>query len=329
MLHPAARLLALLVVSAALAGCGGSGAGRPNSDATLLLDFQPNAVHTGIYQATQRGYDEAEGVDLTIQVPGDSTDAVKLLATRRIQYAVMDIHDLALAREKGQDLVAVMALVQRPLAAVLAKPSITSPKQLVGKRVGVTGLPSDDAVVDSEVRGAGGDPSKVRKTTIGFTAVRSLLAGKVDAATAFWNVEGLALKRERPGFKEFRVDDFGAPAYPELVLVTQRETIQDDRRTVQAVVTALRRGYREAILAPEEAVGALVDAVDGADRATTQEEFDAVGDLFGDTDAEIGRLDRPELDKWADWEVRFGIVEKKPDVALMFDPSFDTGTISG
>ena len=36
--------------------------------------------------------------------------------------AILDIHDLGLAREQGRDLVGVMAFVQRPLAAVLAQP---------------------------------------------------------------------------------------------------------------------------------------------------------------------------------------------------------------
>ena len=79
------------------AGCG-PGGGRPNSEATLLLDFQPNAVHAGIYTATGRGFDEAEGVELTVQAPGEGSSTVKLLQANRAQYAILDIHDLALAR---------------------------------------------------------------------------------------------------------------------------------------------------------------------------------------------------------------------------------------
>ena len=55
--------------------------------------------------------------------------------------AILDIHDLGLAREKGRDLVGVMAFVQSPLAAVLAQPGIRTPKDLEGERAGVSGLP--------------------------------------------------------------------------------------------------------------------------------------------------------------------------------------------
>ncbi len=112
--------------------------------------------------ATERGYDEAEGVELEIRKPGASTDALKLLQAGRADMAILDIHDLGLARLEGADIVGVMAFVQRPLAAVLAQPSIRSPADLEGQRAGVSGLPSDDAVLRSIVEGDGGDPDKVR-----------------------------------------------------------------------------------------------------------------------------------------------------------------------
>ena len=326
------RLISLVatVAAAALAACGSSASARPDAEARLMLDFQPNAVHAGIFLAEARGFTDAEGVDLRVETPGDSTDAIGLLLANRIQFAVLDIHDLALAREKGRDLVGVMALVQRPLAAVLAAPEITTPRALEGRRVGVTGLPSDDAVLDSIVTGAGGDAAKVRRTTIGFDAVRSLLAGKVDAATAFWNVEGVALRAARPEIREFRLDDFGAPAYPELVLVAKRTTLQDAPALVQATVTALRRGYREVILGPEEAASVLSDGVDGLDRRVVLDQLDAVLPAFTAGGNAFGALNIATLETWARWEQRAGLTRARPDVARMFAPQFaQRGVISG
>lgn len=310
----------LLVAVLALSGCGSDDSGAaPNVDATLLLDFQPNAVHTGIYTAIERGYDSALGVRLTARAPGNATDAVKLLASGRADLAILDIHDLALAREAGSDLVGVMALVQTPLAAILAQPRIRTPRDLEGQRVGVTGLPSDDAVLRSIVAGAGGDPAKVRPTTIGFTAVRSVLTGRVAGATAFWNAEGVALRARRPKIREFRVEQFGAPVYPELVLTVTRETLQDRPALVRATVAALARGYEEVISDPENGVSTLVEAVDGLERDQVQREFDAVSPSFTAGARGFGELNRPRLEEWARWEKRFGITERVPEVGLAFD----------
>ncbi|MEA2134695.1 MAG: putative hydroxymethylpyrimidine transport system substrate-binding protein [Solirubrobacteraceae bacterium] len=312
--------LPLLLLLVALAGCGGTaGVDRPNETATLLLDFTPNAVHAGIYVATARGFDTAEGVQLHIRKPSASTDALKLLEGGRADMAILDIHDLGLAREKGRDLVGVMALVQRPLAAVLAQPAIRSPKDLEGKRAGVTGLPSDSAVLRSIVAGAGGDANRVRETTIGFEAVKALLAGRVAAATAFWNVEGVALREKRPGIREFRVDDYGAPAYPELVLTVTRPELEDHPALVRATIRALQRGYTDTQSDPESAVSAMLEREPGLERAQLAAQLDAVAPAFTAGAAEFGELRPAALRQWAAWDVRFGILKTPIDVTRAFD----------
>lgn len=310
-----------------LAGCGGSGGSSVGGDATLLLDFQPNAVHSGIFLAEARSYDEAEGVDLTVRSPGQSTDALKLLQSGEADLAILDIHDLGLARERGADLVGVMAVVQRPLAAVLTQPDIETPRDLEGKRAGVSGLPSDDAVLRAVVEGAGGDIDRVEKTTIGFEAVRALLARRVAAATAFWNAEGVALRRQRPRMREFRVDEFGAPRYPELVMVTTRSRLEERRGDIEAIVKALQRGYEEVLADPESAQAVMLEAVPELDREQLAAELDAVMPAFQSGASDVGRLDRARLEAWADWDVEFGILEERPDVGRAFD--FDVAGPSG
>ena len=311
------RMLLALCTLALLAGCGGTAEDESDRPATLVLDFQPNAVHAGVYLALQRDYDGDEGVRLHVQVPSSSTDSVKALLSGRAQFAILDIHDLALAREKGRDIVGVMAFVQRPLAAVLAQPAVRRPRDLDGKRVGVTGVPSDDAVLRSIVQGDGGDPSGVRTVTIGFQAVPAMLARRVDGATAFWNAEGVALRGRRPGIREFRVDDYGAPPYPELVLCVSRQTLRDDRPLIASTVRALRRGYDEAIADPESAVEAMVEGA-GVDRTDTARELDAVSPAFTEGAPRFGALRPAALRAWATWEARFGITRKPPDVARTF-----------
>jgi ABC-type nitrate/sulfonate/bicarbonate transport system substrate-binding protein len=309
---------AAVACGAALAGCG-DGSGPPR--ATLVLDFTPNAVHAGIYSAVARRFDRARGVAITIREPSSSTDSVKLLLSGRADFAVLDIHDLAIARAAGRDVVGVLALEQRPLAAVLAQPNVPRPRALAGRRAGVTGLPSDNAVLRSVVAGDGGDPARVRTVTIGFNAVPTLLARKVDAATAFWDVEGVALQRARPGAREFRVDEFGAPAYPELVLCVSRTTLAHRRALAREVVAALARGYGVTVAEPALSATDLLSRVPSLDRAAVLAQLRALRGTFTAGAAYFGQLDAGRLRSWAAWEARFGIVARPPDVARMFDPS--------
>ena len=119
-----------------------------------------------------------------------------------------------------------------------------------GHTVGVTGLPSDTAVVESAVKADGGDPQGVNEVTIGFNSVASLAAGKVDAATGFWNDEAVEAKRQGIPLRVFKVDEYGAPKYPELVLTTTRKELEAEPALVEDMVAATRRGYNFTVSEP-------------------------------------------------------------------------------
>ena len=193
-----------------------------------MLDFTPNAIHAGIYSAIAHHYDIAEGVRLHVIAPSASTDSIKLLETGRVNFAILDIHDLAIARERGEDIVGIMAIVERPLAAVIAAPQIQDPRQLVGKTVGITGDPSDTAVLDSIVAGAGGDPSEAEDDHDRLRRGRGAALRPRRGRHRVLERRGVTIQRQRPGFHIFRVDDYGAPSYPELVLCATGATLRRD-----------------------------------------------------------------------------------------------------
>ncbi len=297
------RFLPLLALLACLGGCGGDDAGDAARPGTLALDFQPNAVHAGIY-----------ATDLRIRVPAASTDSLKLLAAGRADMSVVDIHDLGLAREAGSDVVGVGALVQRPLAAVIARAAeIRRPRDLEGRRVGVTGLPSDEAVLRAVIENDGGDYARVKKVTIGFSAVPSLIAGRVDAVVAFWNAEGVALRQRGVDTREFRVDDYGAPRYPELVLAVRRETLRKRGQLVDTMLEAIENGTLDALGNRKRTVRRLVEA-SGADEPLMRAQLAAVAPAL----LPAVSLDRRVLDGWAAFDAQFGILREEPDVSRTF-----------
>jgi len=298
------------VVALVAGGCGDDGAEPGASrEATLVLDFAPNAAHAPLYLARERGLFERRGARVEIRAPGASTDAPKLLSAGRADFAILDIQDLAIARERGLDLVAVAPLVNRPLAAVLSR---VPPAALAGARVGVTGLPSDDAVLDTVLRGAGVDPGAPERVTIGFQSVAALAAGRVDAATAFRNAEAVELRRRGVPLRVLGVERFGAPPYPELVVVTRGETARSEPELVEAVAAAIEEGAAAVRSEPEAGLDALLAASAGLDRETQAAQLEVVRDALG------GEFDREVLERWARWAAERGIVTDPPDVAAAF-----------
>jgi putative hydroxymethylpyrimidine transport system substrate-binding protein len=309
---------AATAVMLALVGCGSDSqptASPPPPDVTIALDFTPNAVHAPIYEAVHDGRDRQHGVRLHIRTPGSGPDSLKLVATGKVDLGVLDIHDLAIARAQGTDLVGVGALVGRPLAALIAQPRIARPRDLEGKTVGVSGLPSDPAFLRAIVEHDGADYARIRQVTIGFAAVSRLLSRRVDAVPAFWNAEGVALKRRGLAVKEFRVDDYGAPRYPEVVLMTARATLEHHRDRVRRSLEAIRAGLADTLAHPDQASADIARAAETRDVGLVRAELDAVRGAF----APGLKLDRPVLEQWADFDAQIGIVKQRPEVGQAFD----------
>ncbi len=326
-----AALLAAALLGAALLGCGGGGAepGAPKG-ATLVLDFQPNAVHSGIYAAQANGDFKDSGLDLKIQEPSSTADSAKLLEAGRADFAVMDINDFGIARERGLHLVAIAAIVQRPLASVIARDpnEIRTPADLAGKTIGVTGVPSDDAVLDTVLRSGGVDPSSVHRVTIGFNAVADLAAGKVDAATGFWNAEGVELRQHGIPIREFRVDQFGAPRYPELVLVASLRSCA----SAAELLAGLAGGYGTLSKDPEAALDDLFSEVKGLDRASQEAQLHALtdADAFSMTPGGPAVWNLSHTSAWVRWAAEHGVISRSSTskVSSGFIRAFPAGTPS-
>ncbi len=94
--------------------------------------------------------------------------------------------------------------------------------------------------------------------------------------------------------REFRVDDFGAPDYPELVLATSKETLETEPDLVADVVAALGEGSREAVADPERALSALIASAPALERAEQRAQLDALIDA-GALSGDVG-LDRSVLE---------------------------------
>jgi putative hydroxymethylpyrimidine transport system substrate-binding protein len=322
-------------VTLGLAACGGgAGGGRSGqgtaeasanctnqqltspTEATLILDFLPNPVHIAIYQGLATGTYKATNLNLKVQPPTSTSDTLRLLATDRADFGIVSLLDFLTAYKQHQPITAFMALEQRPLGSLLAlaKSGIATPKDLEGQTVGVTGVPSDLAAVNSMVANAGGDPTKVKTVTIGFNAVQNLIGGKVKAAVGFWNAEGVQLQAKEPT-KVFKLDQYGAPAYPELVAFTRNDTIAKDPALLCAFVKATVDGYTLATANPDQALTNLTKQAEGLALSDAEPQYEALKPVYQADAPVYGTLDLAVLGDYLTWAKQAKILD------LTVDPS--------
>lgn len=221
--------------------------------ATLILDFVPNAVHAGIYRALGEGLYKKEGISLKVVQPSETQDTLSLIDAGKADFGLADGSDVATLIAKGGDAQAIMAIAQRPLGGLITRASehLSSPAQLQGKTVGITGVPSDSAVLDTEVRAAGGNPGKVHVVTVGFNGAQALRSGRIDAFTGFWPADGVQLQVTGEPVKSFKLDQWGGPPYPGLVAFTTKRLIAARPSLVKDFVAATVRGYQLTLREPK------------------------------------------------------------------------------
>jgi NitT/TauT family transport system substrate-binding protein/putative hydroxymethylpyrimidine transport system substrate-binding protein len=278
--------------------------------ATLVLDFLPNAVHAGIYRAVAAGYYEDNNVDLEILKPSQTSDTLKLIDAGEADIGLADSVDVMQQIDRGRDVQAVMAVVQRPLGGLITRrEDRLTPERLAGRRVGISGVPSDEAVLETIARGSGVDPSGVETVTIGFGGVQNLAAGSIDAFIGYYPADGTQAAAAGTPVRSFPFDEHGGPRYPGLVAYASGKRIRGDGALLRAVIDATVRGYEDVLRRPATGVSALLDQNRDLERELTTDQLDAYLPLFGDRAPRFGTLRERDLAALSAFLVRSGLIE--------------------
>jgi putative hydroxymethylpyrimidine transport system substrate-binding protein len=279
--------------------------------ATLILDFTPNAVHAGIYRALAAGYFKHENIDLKVIQPTSTQETWKLIDAGTAQFGLADGSDVAGLIDKGGDAQAVMALVERPLGGLIALTSehLRSPAELVGKTVGITGVPSDTAVLDTELRHAGVDPKRVKVVTVGFNGAQALVAGRIAAFTGFIPDDGVALRVSGHPITAFALAQQGGPPYPGLVAFTTRKLIGEDPALVRDFVAATVNGYEDTLKRPSRSLAELEAANPTLPRKLTAASLNVYLPLFAHGNGmAFGTLGAANIEAMSRWMLGAGLI---------------------
>ena len=330
------RLLTLLAAAAllALAGCAEKDEGGPGSGKTerfnVILDYFPNADHAGLYAAQAAGDYERAGLDVELKPPPDPSAPLKLLQSGQADIVISYEPELLLARDKGADLVAVGALVQKPLTTLMTLDgSIKSPADLRGKRVGTAGIPYQSAYLKTILANAGVDPETVTQTDVGFNLVPAMLSRKVDATLgAFWNYEGTDLRRRGRKPTILRMEKFGVPTYDELILVARRKDLDEEGASkVRRFLRATAKGHERLRAQPSVGVDALLKVDPGLERGLQTDVVSETLPVFfpEDSDKPFGWQEPSEWDAYGRWMFDQDLLKQQPDAAAALTNEFLPG----
>jgi len=264
-------LTVAVLVAVALAPAASAG----GEHVSVTLDWTPNPDHVGLYYAEQSGLFAKAGLDVTIRAPSDPTAPLKLVAAGDTDLAVSYEQEMFYAAASKLPVTAVAAVVPQPLNSIMAiEPAIRTVADLKGKSIGITGVPSDYADLDTALASVGLTRSEVKVVTVGYNLLPALLSHRVDAVLGVYrNVEGIELAEQGLRPTIIPVDRAGVPFYDELVLVANSTRLRSDPAYASMVgrfVTAFLSGTAQARANPGRSLAILAKVTASSARFLAQ-----------------------------------------------------------
>ena len=262
------KILAIILSGVLLlTGCGANTEKAQNEEElktiNVVLDWYPNALHTFLYVAIEKGYYEEEGLDVNIQFPTNANDAISLVAAGQAQIGLYYQQDVIQARaEQNVPVKSIGAVVQGPLNIVLSleEKGIQTPEDLVGKTICYAGTELSEALVRSIMENVGADYSDVTMIDVGFDLMSSMTTGNVDATIGcLVNHEVPQMEEEGFSVNWFDLDEYGVPTYYEGIFLTNDEMIEKDSETLAAFLRASARGFEDMKADPDGSLQILLD----------------------------------------------------------------------
>ena len=232
-------------------------------EVNVVLDWYPNAIHTFLYTAIERGYFAEEGLDVKIHFPANDNDALALVAAGKAEIGMYYQQDVIQAvANQGTGIKSIGAIVQSPLNVILSlkDKNITKPEDLVGKTIGYGGTVLSEALVKCMMENVGAAASDVNMINVGFELMSSMTTGNVDATIGcLVNHEVPQLEEEGFDVNYFSVSGYGIPNYYEEVFLTNDDLLENEPEVVAGFLRAAKKGFDDFKADPDGCLAILMN----------------------------------------------------------------------
>lgn len=280
---------------------------------TVILDYVPNTNHTGMYVALDKGYYEAEGLDVEIVEPTDGATAT-LVAQQKGTFGISYQEDvtIALSAEDPLPIKAVATVIQHNTSGFvsLADSGITSPADFEGKTYAGWGGPGESAVLEACMTQAGADFSKLNIVVSDGSGFEAL--GK--SCDVMWFFEGWdCITAARNGcelnYMELRQLDERLDYYTP-VIITSDAVIDSDPEMEKAFLRATAEGYADAIADPDAAAEVLYDHAPDYDLEMLKQSQEYLADKYMEDTDTWGLMKDEVWDNYTAFLQEYGVISE-------------------
>ena len=325
------KLFAMLltaVLAFGAVGCGGSEPAAENNDLedfSIVLDWYPNAIHSFLYVAQEKGYFAEEGLNLVVNFPANTNDGISLPAAGKADLGMYYLQDAILtAVEEDVPIVSVGAVAQESLNVVISlkESGIDGAEDLEGKKIGYAGTVLSEEQIKSMLEHVGLEADSCEFVDVGFDLLTATTTGQVDATIGnMVNHEVPQLEEEGIEINYFFPTDFGVPEVYELVFLAGQDAVDNNPEKLQKFLRAAKKGFEFTKENPEEALQILLDNQNAENFPLSPTvETESLKILLPAMEKETAEFMSQDVAVWqqnADWLYERGILSEQTDVSFL------------
>lgn len=285
----------------------------------VTLDGWQGPENAGMLMAEERGYFTHAGLETSIWSPAKPERPIRYVDAETDDLGISHEPEVVLAQEEGAQIVIVGSLISQPTAAMIwtKKSQIGDVADLKGKTIAYPGLPFQERFLEKVLATGGLTLSDVTIENVGYDLVPALVSGQADAIFGgSANMEAIELESQGVQPVVTPVQDFGIPAYDELVVIARTSEVSEEPEMVRAFMSAAVRGTAAAVEDPKGAFGALdfnADANPETSREALWAQVQATNPLF----SEDGYVDPDQAQSLVDWMHEEGMIEEEVPVETL------------
>ena len=272
-------LTAMVILGLSTGAAFAQAGGKPMK---LTLNFLAAGPNSGFIYAKKLGLYEKAGINLTIEEGKGSGTTAQQVATGQTDVGFADAPAAMQLRTKGAPVKIVAPILQTNGFAIISleEMNITSPKDLVGKRVAVQPGTAQTTLLDAILSSNGIDKTKVNVINIDPGAfVGAVLEKKVDAILGGADFHSIQMRDRGFKVRDIFYRDVGVPTVG-LSIIARDDRIKADADLYRTFVEASLQGWDAARKNPEAAAAAVIEQFPSVTKEQIGKQFDVVNKLL-------------------------------------------------